>query len=87
MLASHNMDLTPSDKASRRRPRTDASSVSKQQALCSTGVVTALPWTYCSRAFFGVVRRWQVSQSETVSPRCGTLVVTRSRVMPPRKTW
>ena len=32
-------------------------------------------------SFFRVVRRWQVSQSETVCPRCGTLVVTGSRVM------
>ena len=74
---SGSTGLTPSDETSGRRPRM---------------VPVLFPSTLFHRccdclaldaqfpSFLGVVRRWQVSQSETVSPRCGTLVVTRSRV-------
>ena len=51
---SNNMGPNTVCQSVTEETNNDASSVSKQQALCSTSVVTALPWTCCCRAFL----RW-----------------------------
>ena len=53
----------------------------------STGVVTALPWTCSSPAFWGCSADGRCRNRKLCLLAAALSVVTRSRVMPPRKTW